>query len=423
MNERQHSFWREWATKLAVGGVLLVLGVVSVERSVRGSSDFRGFHAIWRANTEVATQPIRQHGEEASDPDPYPPSSYVIFAPLGFLPIGVAATVWYLLNVGASWGAWRGLERLSETRLTGTWTGALLGLSIAPFWVGNLVSGQNGPILMCLVVWGYVLAWRGLPKEAGILLAIPVLMKAIPVLFFMPFVVSKKFRERDGEVAAWGAGTICVWIVVVCSLYFGPTTNLLFQQRWCSMVVRGPDGVPADPFQPKTLHSAPRYGNQSAEAVLARLLLAIPADGKPEGFRVNVQSWESATWRRVRGVFAVAVLGIGAVVLWRGGAGVSGLSQLSVATLVMLLASPIVWTHYYLWMAIPCLEALHERDRSAWSQRWLWGWWVSELCLGSAWLRAIGLHFWLVLAYFLMKFGRACAEQPDETAGGTGVGF
>ncbi|MCA9095214.1 MAG: DUF2029 domain-containing protein [Planctomycetaceae bacterium] len=385
-------------TRVVIWALLLVLGGVSVERSVRGSSDFRGFHKIWSDNAVAATQPIRGVG---TDPDPYPPSSYAIFAPLGYLPILPAAIVWYLLNVAASWGAWRGLEELSEEKLTGTETGWLLFASIAPFWVGNLVSGQNGTILICLVVWGYLFAWRYLYKLAGVVLAVPVLIKAIPVLFLMPFVVSKKFLERDWRIVVAACCAIGIWIGGVCSLYFGVETNALFQKRWVGMVVRGPNGVPADPFRPKSMHSGPRYGNQSSEAVLARLMLDIPVDGKESGVRVNLWSLESATWRRVRTGFAVLVLLAGMVVLWRSGDRLSGLSQVSLMSLVMLLISPIVWTHYYLWMAFPCLDVLRMRKVSKGAWILMGCWWVGEAGLGSAWLRAVGLHFWLVLLFFL----------------------
>lgn len=389
--------------RVVIGALLLGLGAVSVERSVRGSSDFRGFHKIWNDNSVIPTQPFRQIGEHPSDPDPYPPSSYVIFAPLGYLPILPAAIVWYLLNLTASWGAWRGLEQISNTTLSGTRTGWLLLASIAPFWVGNLVSGQNGPILICLVVWGYLFAWRSLYQLAGILLAIPVLIKAIPVLFLLPFIVSKKLLSLDWRIIAAACCTIGIWIGVVCSLYFGPRTNLLFQQRWISMVVYGPDGVPANPYRPKSMHSAPRFGNQSSEAVLARLMLNIPADGKTSGFRVNLWNSGGETWRQTRTGFALIIVLLAIVTLFRGGDRLSGLSQLSLMTLVMLLVSPIVWTHYYLWMAIPCLELLLMREKS----RGAWGlmgcWWLGELGLGSVWLRAIGLHFWLVLLFYLIK--------------------
>jgi hypothetical protein len=330
---------------------------------------------------------------------------------LGYLPILPAAMVWYALNVAASWWAWRGLERLSETELTGTTTGWLLFASIAPYWVGNLVSGQNGAILICLVVWGYLFAWRSLYKLSGVVLAVPVLIKAIPVLFLVPFAVSKKFAVRDRKVVGWASVTMALWIGVACSLYFGPRTNLLFQQRWLSMVVRGPEGVPADPFRPKSMHSGPRYGNQSSEAVLARLMLDIPADGKESGFRVNLWSLDSATWRRVRTGFAVFVLLTAGGALWRGGERWSGLSQLSLMTLVMLLVSPIVWTHYYLWMAMPCLDVLQSRNRSGSAWILMGCWWLGEAGLGSAWLRGAGLHLWLVLLFYLAYLGDAMAGK------------
>jgi len=77
------------------------------------------------------------------------------------------------------------------------------------------------------------------------------------------------------------------------------------------------------------------------------------------------------------------------------------LSQVSLMSLVMLLISPIVWTHYYLWMAFPCLDQLRMRKVSKGTWILMGCWWAGEAGLGSVWLRAVGLHFWLVLLFFL----------------------
>lgn len=383
--------------KLVCIAFLLVTGYVSVERSVQGSSDFRGFHKIWSANALVATQPVRGEG---TDPDPYPPTSYVIFAPLGYLPILPAAIVWYLLNVAASLLAYLGLEDLCGEKLRRTRTGWLLFASVVPFWVGNLVSGQNGAILICMIVWGYAYARRKRPVIAGLLLAVPVMIKAIPILFLMPFLVPKSFRENGWRVAGVVCLSSAIWIFVVSSLYFGARTNFLFQQRWLSMVVYGPDGTPADPFHPKSMHSVPRYGNQSSEAVLARLILDIPADGRASGFHVNVWSLKSSTWRLVRSTFAVAILSGCLFSLWRNGNAVPGLSEASLIALAMLLVSPIVWTHYYLWMVFSCLTLLKDPNRERWSRWLLIFWWLGELGLWSPWLKGIGVQLWLVICQF-----------------------
>lgn len=394
-----HPKWRCFLIALA----LILPGVISVERAVRGSSDFRGFHAIWAANAISSYQPSRQTGEHPSDPDPYPPTSYPLFAPLGYLPILPAAILWYFLNLAASFLAWKGLERLAESPLGKTRTGLYLFISVAPFWIGNLLSGQNGPILIALVIWGYVFAWRNLPRLAGTLLAIASLIKAVPVLFLLPF-----FNRRDFRVVVTAVAIALIWILGVCSLYFGPRTNLLFQQRWLSMVIRGPDGLPADPYRAKTMHSSPRYGNQASEAVLARLLLDIPAGGSGSSFRVNFIDLGVPRWRSIRTVFTLTILLITVIYLQKITSNPSPLSALSLLTLTLLLISPIVWTHYYLWMIIPILYqlvALSPNSEGLPSRiPWLLIlWWIGELGLASPWLRAVGLHFWLVLLFFVIQ--------------------
>ncbi|MFO1021601.1 MAG: glycosyltransferase family 87 protein [Planctomycetales bacterium] len=367
-----------------------------------GGSDFRGFYRIWRANLTAPMQPVRQHFPVEDDPDPYPPCSYVLFAPLGMLPLGVAAGMWYVLNLAASWGAWRGAEVLSGRRFSETREGWVLIGSVLPYWIGNMVSGQNGPLLMCLVVWGYVAAARGGEIWAGCLMGVGGLIKAIPALFLLPVVVWGRWRVIAGFVALTG-----VFIGGVCTLYLGPEANWEFHARWMRMVVLGPENRPANPLDPDSMHGSTRFNNQSVEGVCARLLMRVPVREGGTTY-VNVMSVEPGTWRMVtKGISLAVLLGTSVVLVvagWKRGERKGTLRVLSLMVLTMLLISPIVWTHYYLWMFFPCAALMQD-----WKQgigkvaggALLVAWWGGELASGSMWCRAAGLHLGLVVLFWV----------------------
>ena len=142
--------------------------------------------------------------------------------------------------------------------------------------------------------------------------------------------------------------------------------------------------------------------NQSVSGALTRLL-----DGPPS----------TLLWLCVAGPLALAVLGVG-VARWRRGDPLLGTC---LAALAMLVASPISWSHHWVW-AVPVAVVLWERSRwaaVAWTalfvarpMLWLpWGegreleWGAAEQLLGNAYLLA-------ALALALGAALRAYAPAP-----------
>jgi alpha-1,2-mannosyltransferase len=125
--------------------------------------------------------------------------------------------------------------------------------------------------------------------------------------------------------------------------------------------------------------------NQSLFGALTRLL-----DGPPP----------TLLWLAVAGPLALAVVVVGAV-CWRRGDRVLGTG---LGALAMLLASPVSWSHHWVW-AVPVGLALWERDRWAgavwttvfvarpfvwppWGERREYGWSLIEHIPGNAYLLA-----------------------------------
>jgi alpha-1,2-mannosyltransferase len=153
--------------------------------------------------------------------------------------------------------------------------------------------------------------------------------------------------------------------------------------------------------------------NQSVYGALTRLL-----DGPPP-------TW---AWLAVAGPLSLAVLVIGAV-WWRRGDPVLGTC---LAALAMLFASPISWSHHWVW-AVPAALALWQRNQWAcaawtavflarpivwppWGQGREYGWRPLDHVVGNAYLlAALALSAWAAAAL------RGRAGRPWKSPAGSHV--
>ena len=403
---------------MLVGSLLVVAGaVIAVKRTLHGSSDLRGFHRNWSANLERPTLPERREGPDSEDPDPYPPSSYILFAPLGALPLWSVGLLWYFLNLACTYGIWRQARALVGTDSPRAI--ACAGVAVLPFWLGNLFAGQNAPLLMFMILSAYTLALRHRSFWSGSLIALATLIKVVPVLFLLPIVIRRDLRALGG---------FAVTLVVVAgglgSLFFGPATNLDFHRRWFEYVTVGSEG-PADPRVPNSMRSSIRSNNQSFEAVLARLTMDVPADRGRRAFQVNLAQLDAPQWRalRIAGIGAFLLL-VAAALAWRewsrttAGAGSRGIDwarDFGLIASLMLIISPIVWSHYYVWMLVPLALAWQERGRPG--RGMVVAWTVAGWLIGVPFARAIGVNLWATAMLLVEQFrptGRLGANSPRQ---------
>lgn len=428
--------------------VALLLGVLSVKRVVNHNADFNGNHRWWQANLQAPTLPERRAGADSQDPDSYPPITYALYAPLGALPLGVAATVWYVINLGCSIHLWRAARQwlklqtrvdqvLFTTDLVRYWRMEpvlflnLAVLAVVPCWIGCLLLGQNTLPIMTLTWAGYQAARRHRDWLAGALLALATTLKVLPFVFVLPFVMRVKLRvvtacAISGLLLVFGLG----------SLYFGPQTNWEFHQKWLQYAARGSENRPMDPRDPDTLRGSLRYHNQSIESVLARLMADIPIHNGRNAPRVNLCSASAGTWRLAQSATKAVCVLLGVLTLvsccrrWLHSGlsdSVEGESQsnalqpiqgiaqstevadaqtsveiYSLMCLLQLFISPIVWSHYYLWLFWPLLWLLVSSYRGRRSGYVLFVLWLACLPLLSIpQARAVGTQLWLTLALYL----------------------
>jgi alpha-1,2-mannosyltransferase len=232
-------------------------------------------------------------------------------------------------------------------------------IALEPVWQ-NLAFGQVNALLMLAVVVDLVRPER---RWSGVLVGIVAGIKLTPLVFVVLLVLVGR-RAAAGRAVLAFAATVAVGLAAVPGASSYWTDGLLDARRV------GP---------PALAH------NQSVFGALTRLL-----DEPPP-------TW---LWLAVAGPLALAVVAVGAA-CWRRGDRVLGTC---LAAMAMLLASPIAWSHHWVW-AVPVALALWERSRwaaVAWSAVFVsrpilwppWGegreleWGVADHVVGSAYLLA-----------------------------------
>lgn len=260
-------------------------------------------------------------------PFTYPPFAAVAMAPLAWLPAWLLAALW----TAASGAALVGVITLVARELgwpADDWWPALAALGavlLEPVWQ-NLAFGQVNLLLMLAVLVDVLRPQR---RWSGVLVGIAAGVKLTPLVFvvFLALVGARSTAAR--AVAAFG-GTALVGAV------FLPGASA---DNWGDDLVRaGRVGPPA------LVH------NQSVYGALTRLL-----DGPPS----------TLGWLLAAGPLSLAVLAVGVAWWRRGDRALGG----CLAAMAMLLASPVSWSHHWVW-AVPVTLVLWARHRwlaAAWA--------------------------------------------------------
>jgi alpha-1,2-mannosyltransferase len=314
--------------------------------------------------------PVYESGDPVTGlPFTYPPFAAVVMVPLALLPAWLAAALWTGASVGA-FAAAVVVVRRALSRPAPGWLVALLtggALALEPVWQ-NLAFGQVNLFLMLAVLVDLVRPER---RWSGVLVGVAAGVKLTPLVFVVLLVLVGR-RTAAGRAVLAFAGTVAVGFVAM------PGSAATY---WADgLVDAGRVGPPA------LAH------NQSVYGALTRLL-----DGPPP----------ILLWLAVAGPLSLAVLVVGAG-WWRRGDRVLGTC---LGALAMLLASPVSWSHHWVW-AVPVALALWERSRwagAAWtavfvarpvvwppySQDREYGWSPPDHLVGNAYLlAALALSVW-----------------------------
>lgn len=357
-------------TLVAVLVVVAAAAAVGAVAAVTGHGFTDLFVYRYAGDAVLHGRPVYESDDPVTGlPFTYPPFAAVLMVPLAPLPSWVAAG----LLTGASTGA-LALVIVVARRAFGRSTSAALvvlltagSFALEPVWQ-NAAFGQINALLMLAVLADL---HRPETRWSGILVGVAAGVKLTPV-FFVVLLLLVGRRTAAMRAVLTFAGTVLAGFVVMpgsAATYW--TDDLLASGRV------GPSSL---------------AHNQSIHGVLTRL-----GDAPPP----------TALWLAVAGPIALATVVVAAR-CWRAGDPVLGIG---VAALGMLLASPISWSHHWVW-AVPVALALWQRSRWAalawtsvfvtrpilwppWGEHREYGWNVLDQVVGNGYvLAALAVVVW-----------------------------
>ena len=269
----------------------------------------------------------------------YPPIAAVLMTPLAFGPYAMWQVIWTAALVGAQQSV------LKRCRAPRGWKLGLIGIAVVvavePIRT-TLGYGQVNTILMALVVADLLPdranRWKRFPQ--GVLTGLAASIKLTPLLFVVfDFWIGKK------KAALWAIAGFAAFTAI--GAVFLPQQTLTF---WTGLA--GGDTRTAGPIY---------VGNQSLLGVFFRLAggggtkLTLVGLGFAGLVALIGAVVASAWWRSGQKVFAVAIVGM-----------------------CTCLASPLSWTHHYVWVLPLGMAVLVDR-LPLWIRVWA-GAWVIWIC-------------------------------------------
>ncbi|OBI31270.1 mannosyltransferase [Mycolicibacter terrae] len=283
-------------------------------------------------------------------PFTYPPFAAVVFYPLHLLPFGLVALLWQIGTMAALYG----VVRLSQ-RLLGAAGGAGRRVAMAwtavGIWTEPLRStfdyGQINVILVLAVLYAvYSSRWW----VSGLLVGLAAGVKLTPAIAGLYLAGVRRWAAAVFSAAVFAATVaVSVWVT-------GDQARRYFTELLGDAHRVGPIGTSF---------------NQSWRGGISRIL------GHDAGYGPPV-------------LIAVAVTAVLAVLAWRAlssnPARPDPLGLLLVVELFGLLASPISWTHHWVWLVPLMIWLLHGPHADRRGARVLgWGWLALTL-IGVPWL-------------------------------------
>lgn len=391
--------------RLAIAaGVVFVVGFGALFPIPRGIEYTNDFGEFWRAGRHVWTQGAIDTDDAV---ERYLPVFQTLHVPLGVLPAGVAAAVWYLLNLAAIAALPREIERLSGVPAREQWPAFAI---LAILLLDNLALGQSAPALLFLTTWGVARARAGRAVRGGFAIAVAALFKVIPTATLGVPVLMRRAR---GAVAGFALAVVLGFGATAALV--GVDETLSETRRWATETreVQSAWGLVE---HGRSL----RYKNQGLGVILARTIGDL-GETRAKG-AVRLASWPWPVVWTLYGMGMAALLAVGL----RGALaarrldtpertdGRAWLGLFALSTLGMLLAAPLVWTHYYVW-ALPALVFLRRERRVL-----LWGGIAFNLALAVPPLRALGFHAACGVALYVWVardlWRAASAPAPASTA-------
>lgn len=374
---------------------LLALAVglpIALHRAIHntGGTDFPEFYAAGR------------HVLEHRDRQPnsilyyYLPSVDAAWSALAWMPLPVAAAVWYLLSAGTWVGLLLAVRRycMADSFEPYRRQAALAaGLLVMPLAVDHFCLGAFHILMLWLMALGLGRASRGRDLSGGFFLGLAVWIKLLPAVG-----VGYLLVKRRPLAAIMAVATAVLVDAVVSLVAFGPEEAWELHRRWWRDQGQGATGRLLS--EPRHLQED-RPSNQSPAVVARRLLSTMgePGDGQPRPALVDLPPNQL----RMAYLGFLALLGLGMLWVCRRPAGGTSPAQWSVEIPLMQLAtlwlSPVAWSYHFVAVA-PVLAAILARKpahpRLVWAVVAFWA--FACAWFGCYWARYFGLMFWTSLA-------------------------
>ena len=269
-------------------------------------------------------------------PFTYPPFAAIAMVPLAAVPWGVALVVWTtisVLSIGLIWRA--SLPATAWSLLPGQWRerrivvlAALTGLSLLlePVWQ-TIQFGQINLLLTAMILLDLVRPANA--KWRGFWVGVTIGVKLTPLPFLAFLLITKQWRAFRNAVLG---------LLATMAIGFAVVPN----QSWeyWTVVIRNANRVGGLAYT----------ANQSFMGFLSRL--------------GDEASWVEPTWFLLSAVFGLAVLWL-ARRFWLADERVTAISVMALA---VLYASPVSWSHHWVWI-IPLGVSLIRAVNRQWGYR------------------------------------------------------
>ena len=407
--------WETLGLALLAVGLLTALPIAVYRVLHRpGGSDFPEFYAAGRY--------VLEHGE--IEPTAflryYWPSLDVAFAGLAWMPLPLAAALWYAIGCSS----WIGLL-LTLHRLLASWAASPMarqatlgaGLLMLPLALDHLCLGAFHILMVWLMVAGLARVSRGRCWSGSILLGLGVWIKLLPLLGVGYLVLKRKWRA-----AAVAVTTAIVVDLALALPAFGPQRTWELHVAWWENQARGA----ADRnLSDAGITEEDRITSQSLVVVLRRVLTRMGWDAFPGRNSASLADLSPGHLRVVY-LAITGIVGLGILFYCRRPG--RSLDDRQWATEIALLAlatlwlSPVVWSYHFT-AATPALAVIGarraERPRTAWGAAALWLFGLS--LFGWRLARSFGAVLWIAFAVGAILVGspsrtqRApCNAQPQR---------
>jgi alpha-1,2-mannosyltransferase len=338
----------------AAAPVLLAVSVIArlvLTYLIPHGANFVDLH-VYVGGAQMLDQPGKLYDYVYADQTPdfplpftYPPFAAVVFYPLQYIPFGILTFLWQILIIASLYGVVRISQRLladdSDRRFAMLWTA--VGIWLEPIR-SNFDYGQINVMLVLAVLYAvYSTRWW----LSGLLVGLAAGVKLTPAVSGLYFVGARR----------WGAAVFSAVVffatVGISALVVGDQTRYYFTELLGDARRVGPIGTSF---------------NQSWRGGISRIL------GHDAGYGALV-------------VTAIAVTAVLALLAWRAiGGAANRLGAIVIVQLFGLLASPISWTHHWVWLIPLMIWLLHGPLRDSVGARVLgWGW-LALTVVGVPWL-------------------------------------